>query len=106
MKKLIFLLLMAVALIGFMPAQETGEGDGGTTQELLLGFTLSGNNGDILAVKPDTASIDDLFFSDRIIEIYKVLPVREGEKTMINCPPEKRLRLETLRNGAFTLRGA
>jgi len=51
MKKLLFLLLMAVALIG---------------------SALSGNNWDIPAVKPDTVSFGVLLSAERICEICEV----------------------------------
>ena len=58
-KKLIFLLLTAVLLTGFVSAQD----DGGAPAEFTLAGVLSGNIAEDCVVKPDSVSISSTLFS-------------------------------------------
>ncbi|MCL2763301.1 MAG: hypothetical protein FWD36_08885 [Treponema sp.] len=81
MKKLFFLLLMAVILVGFMPAEDAAGPPGGITIEL----ALSEFGVDSYAVTPDTVLA---FISDDVSEIPSLYEVMATDSIMTILPHE------------------
>jgi len=57
MKRLLLLILLAFALVCFMPAQETSEGEETPQDSFYLAAALSGNDAEHRAVTPDSVTI-------------------------------------------------
>ena len=99
MKKLLFTILIAFFLAGFMPAQETGGVGQGEPQELDLFYALSGDAAEIRAVTPDSVGVPFLAVYVQFSAVFEdIVPVLGGivpflaELPAISNIPEKFLR--------------